>query len=79
MGARVAGLLFIFVDHGAGIRRAILACALTVQRMWTKTGIELHHFIIHVNFDHAWAEHYPVTLIITKRCEQKNPVVVFCI
>ena len=59
----VAGLLFIFVDHGAGIRRATylcLDCAKNVDKNWN-----IHvtvSFIIHVNFYHAWAEHYPVTL-----------------
>ena len=58
----VAGLLFVFVDHGAGIRRATylcLDCAKNVDKNWSITV----SFIIHVNFGHAWAEHYPVTLI----------------
>ena len=58
----VAGLLFIFVDHGAGIRRATylcLDCAKNVDKNWNITV----SFIIHVTFDHAWAEHHPVTLI----------------
>ena len=57
----VAGLLFVFVDHGAGIRRATylcLDCAKNVDKNWNITV----SFIIHVNLDHAWAEHYPVTL-----------------
>ena len=57
----MAGLLFVFVDHGAGIRRATylcLDCAKNVDKNWNITV----SFIIHVNFDHAWAEHYPVTL-----------------
>ena len=37
----------------------LLTCALTVQRTWTNITVS---FIIHVTFDHAWAEHYPVTL-----------------
>ena len=56
----VAGLLFVFVDHGAGIRRATylcLDCAKNVDKNWNITV----SFIIHVNFDHAWAEHYPAT------------------
>ena len=31
-----------------------------VLRLYTQTAI----FVIHVNFDHAWVEQYPVTLII---------------
>ena len=57
----MAGLLFVFVDHGAGIRRATylcLDCAKNVDKSWNITV----SFIIHVNFDHAWAEHYPVTI-----------------
>ena len=58
----VAGLRFVFVNHGAGIRRATylcLDCAKNVYKNWNITVA----FIIHVNLDHAWAEHYPVTLI----------------
>ena len=58
----VVGLLFIFVVHGAGVRRAAYLCldyAKNVDKNWAITV----SFIIHVNFDHAWAEHYPVTLI----------------
>ena len=57
----VAGLLFVFVDHGASIRRATylcLDCAKNVDKNWNITVL----FIIHVNIDRAWAEHYPVTL-----------------
>ena len=36
-----------------------LDCAKNVDKNWNITV----SFIIHVNFDHAWAEHYPVTLI----------------
>ena len=53
----VVGLLFVFVLHGAGIRRATylcLDCAKNVDKNWNITV----SFIIHVNFDHAWAEHY---------------------
>ena len=68
-GRTVAGLLFIFVDHGAGIRRATylyLDCAKNVDKNWNITVA----FIIHVNFVHAWAKHYPVTLILilVQRC-----------
>ena len=55
----VAGLLFVCVDHGAGIRSATylcLDCAKNVDKNWNITA----SFIIHVNFDHAWAEHYPI-------------------
>ena len=37
-----------------------LDCAKSVDKNWNITI----SFIIHVNFDHAWAEHYPVTLIV---------------
>ena len=50
------------MDHGAAIRRATYLCldyAKNVDKNWNITV----SFIIHVNFDHAWAEHYPVTLI----------------
>ena len=60
----VTGLFLFFVDHGAGIRRATylyLDCAKNVDKNWNKTV----SFIIHVNFDHVWAEHYPVTLMLT--------------
>ena len=62
----VAGLLFVFVDHGAGIRSATylcLDCAKNVDKNWNITA----SFIIHVNFDHAWAEHYPVTLMFVRQ------------
>ena len=48
----VAGLLFVFVDHGAGIRSATylcLDCAKNVDKNWNITA----SFIIHINFDHA--------------------------
>ena len=54
-------LLFVFVVHGAGIWRATylyLDCTKNVDKKWNINVL----FIIHVNFDHAWAEHYPVTL-----------------
>ena len=57
----MAGFHFVFVDHGAGIRRATylcLDCTKNMDKNWNTTV----SFIIHVNFDHAWAEHYPVTL-----------------
>ena len=36
----------------------LLTCAKNVDKNWNITV----SFIIHVNFDHAWAEHYPVIL-----------------
>ena len=57
----VTSLLFVFVVHGAGIWRATslcLDCTKNVDKNW---NINVS-FIIHVNFDHAWAGHYPVTL-----------------
>ena len=41
----------------------LLICALTVQKNVDKNWNITVSFIIHVNFDHAWAKHYPVTLI----------------
>ena len=44
-----------------GIRRATYLCldsAKNVDKNWNITA----SFIIHVNFDHVWAEHYLVTL-----------------
>ena len=57
----VAGLLFIFVVNGAGIRSATylyLDSTKNVDKDWDINVL----FIIHVNFDHVWVEHYPVTL-----------------
>ena len=35
-----------------------------MPRLYKERGQKLENvlFIIHVNFDHVWAEHYPVTL-----------------
>ena len=66
----MAGLLFVFMDHGTGIRRATylyLDCAKNVNKNWNMTV----SFIIDVNFDHAWAEHYPVTLMAIHYKAQK--------
>ena len=52
----LASLLF-FVLHWADLRRATYLCLGCTK----KTNIYIA-FVIHVNFDHAWAEHYPVTL-----------------
>ena len=57
----VVGLLFIIVVNGAGIRRATYLCldyTKNVDKNW-KLNVS---FSVHVNFDHAWVEHYPVTL-----------------
>ena len=57
----VAGLLFVFVDHGAGMRRDTYLCpdcTKNVDKNWNITV----SFIIHMNCDHAWAKYYPVTL-----------------
>ena len=58
---KVAGLFFVFVDHGAGIRRATYLCLDCAKNMDKNWNIAVS-FIIHVNFDHAWAEHCPLTL-----------------
>ena len=65
-GQTVAGLLFVFVDHGAGIRRATYLCLDCTKNVDKNCDITVS-FIIHVNFDHAWAEHYPVTLRASPR------------
>ena len=55
----VAGSLFVFVDHGAGIRRATylcLDCAKNVDKNWNI----IVSFIIHVNFDHVWVEYVTI-------------------
>ena len=53
----VTSLLFVFVVHGAGVRRTTylcLDCTKNVDKNWNINVL----FIIHVNFDHAWAGHY---------------------
>ena len=60
-----AGLLFVFVDHRAGIRRATYLCldyAKNVDKNWNITV----SLIIHVNFDHAWAEHLKAPPVVCK-------------
>ena len=55
----VASLLFVFVVHGAGTRRATYLCldsTKNVDKNWNINNI------ISLNFDHAWAEDYFVTL-----------------
>ena len=45
---------------------------LPVPRLYNKREQKLRYrclFIIHVNFDHAWAEHYPITSMATG-CQQ---------
>ena len=54
---RVAGLLFVFVAHGLGVRRVTYLCLDSTKNMEKNWNINVT-FIIHVNFDHAWAEHY---------------------
>ena len=56
--------LFVFVVHGADSRRATYLCLDCAMNMDKNRNITVS-FIIHVNFDHAWAEHYPVTLSAT--------------
>ena len=59
----MTSLLFVFVVHRAGIWRATylcLDCIKNVDKNWNINVLS----IIHVNFDHAWAGHYPATLII---------------
>ena len=44
---------------------------LPVPRLYKECGQKLEYnvsFIIHVNFDHAWAGHYPITLKVCKEC-----------
>ena len=58
----VASSLFVFVVHWADVRRATYLCpdcTKTMHKSWNVNVL----FVIHVNFDHMWAEHYPVTLI----------------
>ena len=61
----VASLPFVFVVHRVDVRRAtylgLLDCTKNVDKNWNV----IVSFIIYGNFDHAWAEHYPVTLILT--------------
>ena len=59
----VAGLLIVFVVNGAGVRRATYLCLDSTMNVNKNWDINVS-FIIHVNFDHVWAEHYPVTLIL---------------
>ena len=54
---------FHFVVHGAGVRRATYQYLDCTKNMDKNSSINIS-FIIHVNFDHAWAEHYPVTLTV---------------
>ena len=58
----VAGLLFIFVVNRAGVRRATYLCLDSTKNVDKNWDINVS-FIIHVNFDHTWVEHYPVTLL----------------
>ena len=54
----VAGLLFVFVVNGAGIRRPTylyLDSTMNMNNNWD-TNVS---FIIYVNFDHVWADTIP--------------------
>ena len=42
----------------------------SMHKKWNITIL----FIIHVDFDHAWAEHYPVILIKMSREDQRQGV-----
>ena len=56
----VAGLLFVSMVRRAGIRRApylCLDCAKNMDKNWNIIYYVTVSFIIHVNFDHAWAEY----------------------
>ena len=57
----VVGLLFVFVVNRARVRRATYLCLDSTKNVDNSWDINVS-FIIHVNFDHAWVEHYPVTL-----------------
>ena len=54
--------LFLFVVPWGDVRKATQLCLDCTKSMHTDWNIEVLLFI-HVNFDHAWTEHYPVTLI----------------
>ena len=57
----VGSLLFIFVVHWTGVKRATylcLDCTKNVQKNWNVNG----SFIIYVNFDYTWNKLYPVSL-----------------
>ena len=51
----------MFVVHWGDVGRATYLCLDCTKSMTTDWNINVS-FVIHVNFDHAWAEHYPVTL-----------------
>jgi hypothetical protein len=60
----------VFVVHGAGVRRTTYLCLDCTKNVDTNWNINFSYIII-ANFDHAWAEHYPVTLNCahsTSRC-----------
>ena len=48
---------FVFVVNEAGIRRATYPCLDSTKNMDKDWDISVS-FIIQVNFDHVWAEHY---------------------
>ena len=61
-----SGLLaFLFVVPLGGVRRATCLCLDCTKSMHTDWNIYVNvSLVIHVNLDHAWAEHYPVTLML---------------
>ena len=52
---------FLLVVNGAGVRRDTYLCLDSTKNVDKNWDINVS-FVIHMNFDHAWAEHYPVTL-----------------
>ena len=56
----VAVLLFVFVVNGAGIRRAAYLCLDSTKNVDKNWDINVSFINIHVNFDHAWSELYPI-------------------
>ena len=56
----VASQLFGFVVHWGDVGKATYLCLDCTKSMHINWNISVS-FVIHVNFDHAWMEHYPVT------------------
>ena len=54
-------LAFVFVIHWGDVGRAPYLYLNYTKSIHTNWNINVS-FAIHVNFDHAWAEHYPITL-----------------
>ena len=58
----VASLLFVFVAHCMGRRQKGYPLVL---KFYEEHAHRLEYnvsFIIHMDFDHVWAEHHPITL-----------------